>query len=459
MKVHAIDVEKLKREGELSSLWYQFDDGDLYLLIGKSHVEYFEFTKGDKHLEGGKSRSLKFGKIVETQVDEPAQFYKRSRLLEYQNELDEELLKWSQRFMFECPNVENSLKEGIMEYLEHRGEKNDLLSLAEGEYESYRHPKAPSKPKISLSRRLRQNKKLIFITLLLWPIFFFIHQKRVATDEELLERCRKGETDVCKRIQEAQLVTLDKNIGKTKAPRIAKKSKDYFKECIENNDCDFDYLKEFLEEKQAIVKKMPDQEKFKSDLEKQLTKSYQVLCVQKARPWACEALVQNYLDEEAKDKLLKQCQSEEIDKNACESITKEVQFSRDQVKCLANARDESCLNYYRQLIAEGKIAEYEIQVQGQCDFNRGEFCFEIAKHYFSDEKHPNYNIRKRAAMRNWKKGCFKLNNPKSCYYYSANAGEPVDFKEEKARKKILKLCLQGTEELCQRLKSIAEGYL
>jgi hypothetical protein len=455
MKAHAIDVDKLKREGDLSSLWYQYDGGDLYILIGKSHVEYFEFTKENQHLEGGRDRSLKFGQVVESTVDEPAQFYKRSRIVEYQNETDKDLLRWAQRFMYECPNVENPLKEGIMDYLEQLGEKNDLLTLSEGEYESYRHPKVPTKPEFGWKDHKGKLKVILIVTFILWPIILFVQQRRVVQNKNLKKQCEAGKQASCRKINDAKMMTMDTSVTK---PLGAKSSdlKSLVKRCLLENDCAFDLIQKRIREHENSSFESATQ---KNKMNKELKEVNESLCFEKEQLWACQNLTTKYLDPNLQEKILSKC-SEGFIASLCKKMIANIETKKNRRECLLTGKEsESCVKYYRQVISLGKISKYEAEIQDQCDLARPEFCFEIGKHYYSDKLNLAFPSRKAKAMENWKKACFEMAGPKSCYYFSVNAGKSIDFKEQKKRKKILKNCLAGKEDRCRQLRSIAEGYL
>lgn len=459
MKVHAIDVEKLKREGDLSSLWYQFENGDLYILLGAQSVEYFEFTREQGHLEGGAKRGLKYGKIVETQEEEGARAYKRSRLVEYQQELDEELLKWSQRFMYECPNVENSLKEGIMEYLEHRGERPGLLTLSEGEYESYRHPKAPTRPPFKVNEHKRSIQIIVVVTLLLWPIIYFFQQKRVASDMQLKNQCAAGDQASCQKVKQAQLVTMNKDIARPLNVNLGSSEK-LIQRCLDENYCDYNLIRNRL----VAVKDIAD-----SEMGKLRDQYIQQFCLDKKQSWACLKYLETLFlasgerkepeFSEVSSRLKSDCQQRLLPAAFCRKMDESLAFFEQKRKCLQLPHSDSCQQYYRKVISKGLLGE-NLEAVGQlCANNRPYFCLELAKFYAKDQNHPNHKSRVKRALGLWKKACFELNEPNSCYYFSVRNGVPVTFKDQKKRKKLLNKCLAGSEAHCRQLRRVAEEYL
>lgn len=448
MKVHAIDVEKLKREGHLSSLWYQFENGDLYLLLSPQQINYFEFTQDDLHLEGGADRSLKFGKIIESHAEEVNRIYNRSRIVEYYDQCDEEFLKWCQRFMYECPNLEPSLKEGVMEYLEYRGQKSDLLTLAEGEFSSYRHPTAPASPPLNFKEHKGTLRLIVIFTFVLWPIFYFIQQKRIASDVELKNKCAQGNQASCDEIKSAQVVTMDKGILKTSNAPILN-SQDAVEKCLSEDNCDYGLLKTAADLKDSQLARF---------------------CFEKEQAWACLKYFMILKNRRAEDSALAlektrrelqiHCQKNQLDQSFCLNLANSNQKKKQQAECLKNSNAPTCDEYYLEQIELGRIVDHLNVVESKCSSNNAKFCLELGRFYFDDKAHANYQSRKSKALALWRKGCLELNEPNSCYYFSVKGSDtPVAIKEQKRRKKLLLKCNSGSESHCRSLRRVAEENL
>ncbi|MGB0455269.1 MAG: hypothetical protein ACPGJV_16295, partial [Bacteriovoracaceae bacterium] len=158
MDVHQIKSQKLKADEKSSSLWYQLDGGDLFIQIGPQKVLSFEFTREDDHLEGGHGRALRFGKLKDAIQDEEKDFrvYKGSRLVEFEKEIPQDFLKFCEQFMFQCPNIERSIKDGILKFLISFGQDDSGL-ITNGVYLSYRVPQD------QLAKQLRRKKLKKFL--------------------------------------------------------------------------------------------------------------------------------------------------------------------------------------------------------------------------------------------------------------------------------------------------------
>lgn len=442
MKVHTIDVDKLKREGDLCSLWFQYDNGDLYILLSPTHVDYFEFTLDEQHLEGGLNRTLKYGNIIESQPDEPGRIYKRSRLIEYRDSIPDDFLKWCQRFMHECPGVEPKLKEGIIEYLVHRGEKTDSLKLEEGYYESYRGPLEPPPP-VKDYKKLKKISSIAALFLLMISIGVGINTlKNKVKDKTLKTNCEKGDQEACKDLQSAQILTLNKDAVTAKIS--TKNNRDIDKkivDCINNSNCD---LNQFVDVKQDKIHFWL----YKSCLKNQY------------KPACAEALSFVYKDIDKIDSRLQDsiksteqyCQGN--NHYICQEVKLMKSYLQNRVECANDVHSGHCQEYVQFLIEKGFKTELYPDLKKFCNVSNGPLCFKYGEILSNDASLLEEDrIEKSRSI--WKKACFEISNFDSCYFYSWKPGERPKFKEQKERKLLLKDCKKGDESSCQSLKSLA----
>lgn len=114
VKLMQVQSSQLKWDPTGHPLWFNGHEQDLYIVIGENEIRHFEISFGKNLISGGASKALQFGIIQSTE----GIGQELSRVVDYQLETPPEILAEAKKVINGCVNLESTIKEGIIQYID-----------------------------------------------------------------------------------------------------------------------------------------------------------------------------------------------------------------------------------------------------------------------------------------------------------------------------------------------------
>ncbi len=113
MKLKQVNSSQLKWDPTGHPLWFNGLEQDLFLVIGSDEVRHFEISFKEHLISGGASKALQYGHIK----NDPGRSHELSRIVHYQKEIPDSIIKSSIEVVEACSELEPKIKFGVISYL------------------------------------------------------------------------------------------------------------------------------------------------------------------------------------------------------------------------------------------------------------------------------------------------------------------------------------------------------
>ena len=193
--IEEIDSSKLNLMNGEYGVWFRSGEGLDFSAIFNAHdITYFEINSHGVHLSGGIERPLRFGRVKKEHGERSVGF-KRSDLIEYEDQIPQEGLDEAIDFISQC-QFESKIKEGILDFLSSRGRVKTGLH-SDIAYESFlkgeRERKVPH-----IDRHYRKRFVSILLTCLFMGLVIWTYSLLNISYYE--QRCQEGDVTSCQRL-------------------------------------------------------------------------------------------------------------------------------------------------------------------------------------------------------------------------------------------------------------------
>ena len=429
MKIQEVSAIHLKGDQNQQTLWFRGEDGDLFIIFERRTLKHFEVTMDKKHLEGGISKSMKFGLVDQERTPdenphhlEDALAFKKSRIIQFQEEIPKEFIDQCIEIVHGSENLETRMKEAIMRYLSSVG-RDDTGFQVEEDFESFREIKEPG---FNYGQFFYHYRRSIFLFCFFALIAFYLH--RLFYQNELLKSCEGGNEMACANLGLAKSISggviPGKSIAKSRSSRLK----------LLKSSCDQGNMDDCYRYREQSPQNEGGQE--------QLTELHQKACLEKNHPRGCYYMGQASLKlkemDKAKEYLEKACQHQFLD--SCEVLEAERSYNENLLKC-QQSEYQACYLVGLKEFKEGDTINGISSLKNACDHEVIDACLVLGGHFSSTgniEMAKNYYFL----------GCRKR-DIKSCYKLRFLSVE--DLKERRSLKKLYQECQNNREESCTSL--------
>ncbi|MCO4792302.1 MAG: sel1 repeat family protein [Bacteriovoracaceae bacterium] len=426
MEINEINPKKLKADEQEQTLWYRGDKGDLFIIFTADRITHFEVTIDDKHIEGGHSRTMRYGIVDPDEHVKDALQFKKSRMVQFNEEIPKGFIDETIEVVFASKNLETLMKEGIMLFLSSGGANDTGLKLESGQYESLREivPK-PFDFSSFLSKWWKTGLGVFILLIMANFIYEYIYKNKIEL------ACKKGSTVAC-----ANLGMLNSLKGRSNPNQVWINTISSGRE-QKKKDCDEGMIEscyEYYDEMIALNK-----------FEKSVLNKLHVKACDQGIARGCYVLGKEEFFQGNVDKAVKffekSCLKNHLD--SCELVLNEKKYTFNLEEC-SNGDNEACYLVALKEIGEGKTKEAESRLEMSCEAGHAPSCSKLA----------NLLIRKKQvgkAQSLYHKSC-KMNDMTSCFNYRHMTSRNKE--ERKFALNLLKDCQKGNEKACIRLKKI-----
>lgn len=429
MKIQEVAAIHLKGDQNQQSLWFRGEEGDLFIIFERRVLRHFEVTVGERHVEGGLAKPLKFGLVDKdkSQEQDPTQLedalgFKKSRIIHFQEDIPKDFLDLCIEIVHGSENLETKMKESLMRYLSSGGSDDTGFQLEE-DFESFRDIKEPG---FNYFQFFYNYRRSLFLVAFFGLISFFVY--RLFHQNQLLKSCEAGNQMACANLGLAKAISGGgfpiQSIAKSRSSRIK----------LLKSSCEQGNVDDCYKYREQSPEGMEGQES--------LMELHQRACEEKNHPRGCYHMGQASLKlkemDKAKEYLEKACQHQFLD--SCEILEAERSYNKNLLKC-QQSDYQACYLVGLKDFKEGDTENGLSSLKNACDHEVIEACLLLGSHYSSTgnvEMAKNYYFL----------GC-KKRDIKSCYqlrYLSVD-----DLKERRSLKKLYQECQANREESCTSL--------
>lgn len=427
MKINEIDPKNLKANETEQTLWYRGDKGDLFIIFSENKILHFEVTIGERHLEGGIDRSMRYGLVDPDEHIKDAMQFKRSRMVSFNNDIPKGFVDEAIEVVFQSENLEKSMKEGIMTFLSTQGSDDRGLKLEEGRYDSFREIVPPPFDFLGFIRR---HWKSAFSVLLLVLIGVFV--TTYYQNEKLEKACKEGDNMACLNVGLMDVIQGKKRHAKSVFAEKAALQMEQMKSACEAGSMD-DCYKVLNAEIKKGTKTQKDIEQLHP---KACQKGHHIGCYVMAK----DAYFKGNVDEAMK---LFEISCAKNYKDSCDYVLIEKQYKFNLEQC-DNGDKEACHKAALKEIDDGKSEIADGRLQKNCEVGHASSCTILA-----DLSARNKQVGRAQGL--YLKAC-DMNDLKSCFNYRYMTAS--DRQAKRMAEAMWKDCQNGNESSCLELKKI-----
>ncbi len=426
MNINEVDPKKLKADELEQTLWYRGENGDLFIIFTENKIIHFEVTIGERHLEGGHGRSMRYGLVDPEEHVKDALQFKRSRMVRFDSNVPKGFVDEAIEVVFQSINLETSMKEGIMTFLSSQGSDDRGLMLEGGRYDSFREIIPPPFDFMGFVRRWW---KTGFSILLLGFIGTFI--LTYYQNGKLKKACKDGDTMACVNLGLMDAIKGENNSSGVFAEKAAKRLSEIKSSCDSGNmdDC-YKYIGMMMNKNKMTKQDLRDLHP------KACKKGHHIGCYFMAK----EAYFKGDVEEAMK---LFDISCAKNFKDSCEYVLIEKQYKFNLEQC-ENGDKEACHKAALKEIEDGKSELADGRLQKNCDVGHASSCTKLA-----DLSARNKQVGRAQGL--YIKAC-QMNDLQSCYNYRYMTASSRE--EKKVTEELWKACRQGNEQSCLKLKNI-----